>query len=142
MEQAKEAERTGVVLKKKKKTTVEAYVDPEIIIPIPSEERAASYLVKHKEVIGKSVRLSSVFKWYTDRQGQDYPPAVFSALRQPSVNDDDHDIDMEDAQKEAEEEEHGDEHGPANVEDEPADVEEWLGYPFEEDDNENYNGAI
>ena len=78
-----------------------AYIDPQTIIPIPSEERSRLYFMKQKEVIGKSVRLSSVFQWYTDRKGQDYPPSVSSAaLRLPGVNDDD--IEMQHAQKEAE----------------------------------------
>ena len=57
--------------------------------------------------------MSSVFQWYTDRKGQDYPPSVSSALRLPGVNDDD--IEMQHAQKEAEED-HGDEHGLADEE--------------------------
>ena len=102
--------------------------------------------MKHKELIGKSVRLSSVFQWYTNNQGHDYAPSVSSSLRLPPINNDNMDIH---GQKEAEE--HGGEHGLADeeVRDGPprkhttymaiADKEEVI---FEEDDNENYNGAV
>ena len=146
MEMAKKAQGTGAVCKKKRKTVVEAYIDPQIIIPIPSEERSRIYLMKHKELIGKSVRLSSVFRWYTNRQGKDYPPSVSSSLRLPPVNNDDIDIH---AQKEAEE--HGDKHGLADEEEEHGDDEHGLADEEvrEEDENEdfnlqyyNFNGAI
>ena len=105
MEEAKEAERAGAPVKKKKRTTVDAYIDPKIIIPIPSEERARLYREKHAEVLTKSVRLSAVIKWYADRQGQNFPPAVLSALRQPSVTHDDAEKKAEEQEQEAEEEE-------------------------------------
>ena len=105
MEEAKEAARAGGAVKSKRRTTVDAYVDPKIIIRIPSEEGARLFLEKHKEVLLKSVRLNAVFNWYSNRQGQNYPPAVLSALRQRSVTHDDEVIDMTPAEKEAEVEE-------------------------------------
>ena len=127
MEEAKEATRAGGSVKKKRRTTVDCYLDPKIIIQIPSEEGARLFREKHNEVLRKSVRLNAVFDWYTNRQGQNYPPAVLSALRQRSVTHHDEVIDMTPGEKEAE------------VEEQEAEEEQEEEEGAEEHMNENYS---
>ena len=59
----------GLPAPKRRKTTGEAFQEPKTMIPSPSEEKAKAYMEKHGATVKKSVRLTSVFNFYTDKGG-------------------------------------------------------------------------
>ena len=63
----------GLPAPKRRKTTGEACKERKTMIPLPSEEKAKAYMEKHRATVERSVRLKSVFNFYTNKEGVEWP---------------------------------------------------------------------